>query len=315
MRYPTTAPTLVSLGDHAEVCGVALPWPVEPATCSLSLAPAPLARSDYAAPDLSCFQPGHYPVAGTPATAVMSGVAKIFVLSQACPSNLLTIEVHTVQRTGQITDGDIGPLVGTAVTTTSTCGVAVADDRCGTLYECPYTYTGVPTETEIVVLTKGSQWTPFYEYTYIPGAAVVAGGYGHDVTAFASADFPQALGGTTSPGNGVIVGEVRDCDDVLLSGAVVGTSASSTTSTYFNPSVTSTTASGKWAAADPGALSTLDIGLYVALDLPPGQASVAAIGLLDGKVTTAGYYDNAYVYAASITAVTFRGLRPFQVAP
>ena len=61
---------------------------------------------------------------------------------------------------------------------------------------------------------------------------------------------------------------------------------------------------------DANATSTL--GLYAALDVAPGPVNIAAAGVLDGQVVGVGFF-KARVFADSVTSVTFRGLRPFQL--
>ncbi|MFT3771324.1 MAG: hypothetical protein QM820_38400 [Minicystis sp.] len=192
---------------HNQVCGVAVLDPT-----------AALARStdvkEYAGsgpPDVACFNPASYPKGGASQTVTLEGVAKIF--SHGCESKDVKIEIY------EVVDADIGTTpIGTPVTTASDCtvdGVASTNEDCGTRYECKYTYAGVPTEKELLVLTKGTLWAPLYSYNlYIPNAEVQNGKYTHDVRALATDDYtviPQAaIGGPITPGNGAIAGEVHD---------------------------------------------------------------------------------------------------------
>ena len=242
----------------------------------------------------------------------MSGVAKIF--SHGCESNSLTIEVHTVNRTGGRRRRQHRPARRDGG---DDAGRLHHDGRrrpsnmdCGTRYECKYSYPNVPTETELVILTQGSLWAPLYEYNdYIPDAEVMNGTWTHDVRALANDDYsaiPQAaIGSSIMTGYGAIAGEVHDCGNVRLSGATVGVNASNQGFTYFDSNEASP-------LPDTSATSTSILGLYAAFDIAPGPVSVAAVGLVGGKVTTVGYFP-AYVYANAVTAVTFQGLRPFQV--
>ncbi len=297
----------VAQGIDNQVCGVPLAAP----TAALKRSSTVMEFAGSGPPDLSCFQPANYPKAGTSTKVTMSGVARIF--SHGCESNSLNIEVHTVKRTGGADDGSLGPLVGKAVLTASDCtasGVATSNMDCGTRYECKYSYSGVPSETELAILTNGSMWAPLYEYNdYIPNADVTGGTWTHDVRALASDDYsviPQAaIGSGINPGLGALAGEVHDCGNVRLSGATVGTNVANEALTYFDNDEASP-------LPDTSATSTSILGLYAAFDLAPGPASVAALGLVGGKVTTVGYFP-AYIYANSVTAVTFQGVRPFQI--
>ena len=301
--------TLVTAADKDQVCGVAVPSP----TMELARSSNVMEFAGSGPPDLSCYTAMPYPAAGTSMMVTMSGVAKIF--SHGCQSSSLTIEVHTVMRTGGANDGEVGPIVGTAVTTAADCtatGVMSTAD-CGTRYECKYSYPNVPTETELAILTNGAQWAPLYEYNnYIPNAAVTGGMYTHDVRALASDDYSAipavtSLGGPIDPGLGALAGEVHDCGNVRLTNATVDTNVSRRAFTYFDSNEQSPLPLSSQTA-------TSVLGLYAAFDLKPGPASVAALGLVSGKITTVGYF-KAFIHANSVTAVTFQGLRPFQVKP
>jgi hypothetical protein len=294
-------------GDHTQVCGVALPDPSKALARSANV----MEFAGSGPPDLSCFTPAKYPTAGTSATVTMSGVARIF--SHGCQSNELTIQVYPVKHTGGADDAMPGTQVGATVTTVMDCtadGVQSMVADCGTRYECKYTYPGVPTETDLVILTSGDLWAPLYEYNnYIPSSEVTNGTWSHDVRALASDDYsaiPQAaIGASIMPGNGAIAGEVHDCGNVRLSGATVDTNVYREGLTYFDSDEASP-------LPDTSASATSDLGLYAAFDLAPGPASVAALGLVDGKITTVGYYP-ARIFANAVTAVTFQGVRPWQV--
>jgi hypothetical protein len=300
--------SLVTAADHTQVCGVAVPSP----TIALARSSTVMEFAGSGPPDLSCYQPANYPKAGTSQMVTMSGVARIF--SHGCQSNQLTIEVHTVVRTGGADDGDVGPVVGTAVMTAADCtatGVQSMDSDCGTRYECTYTYPDVPSETELVILTSGAMWAPLYEYNdYIPTAQVMNGAWSHDVRALASDDYsaiPEvAIGATIPSGQGALAGEVHDCGNVRLTNATVDTNVAREALTYFDSDEESPLPLSSQTA-------TSDLGLYAAFDLKPGPIGVAALGLVGGQITTVGYY-KAFIHPNAVTAVTFQGLRPFQIA-
>jgi hypothetical protein len=253
-------------------------------------------------PDLACVTAGNYPKKGTSQVVKMSGVVKIF--SHGCESKNVTIEVFKV--TG---DADIEAApVSAAVTTAAECmttGVATMDNGdCGTRYECKYSYPGVPSETPLVIRTQGDFWAPLYDYNiYIPNAQVTGGAWTHDVRALATDDYsviPQAaIGGPITPGNGAIAGEVHDCGDVRVHGATVDVDVQKKVVTYF-------TDNEDHPLPDLAATSTSILGLYAALDVPPGPANVAALGMVGGNLTTVGYF-RVKVFPDSVTAITFRG--------
>ena len=295
----TTNCALVTSNYHEQVCGV----PVLSPKAELGRSSSVKEFSGSGPPDLTCLAAGHYPKKGTSQNVKMSGVVKMF--SHGCESKNVSIAVFAV--TGDADINEASPL-GTPVTTGAECmttGVASTDSGdCGTRYECKYSYDGVPTETELVIRTKGDFWAPLYDYNiYVPNAQVKGGVWAHDVRALATDDYsviPQAaIGGPITPGNGAIAGEVHDCGDVRLHGAAVDVDVQKKVVTYF-------TDNEDHPLPDLAATSTSILGLYAALDVPPGPANVAALGLVGGKLTTVGYF-RVKVYPDAVTAITFRG--------
>jgi hypothetical protein len=302
-------------GAKVDVCGVGLPSP------QLSGEILELQRSNNVeefagsgAVDLSCYSPENYPAApGTPQMATVKGIAKIF--SHGCNSKDLSIEIYTVKRTGGADDGEPDQLVGTAVTTPADCtdiGVLEDDhDECGDRWECTYEYANVPTETELLIKTGGALWAPLYEYgLYVPNSELAAdGSYEKDVRALDKGDYtalPQvAMGKQISPGNGAIGGEIHDCGDVRLTNAVIDIDQPKFLVTYF-------TDNEDTPLPDPSKKVSSTLSIYSAMDVPPGPVTIAAAGVIDGKLVTAGHM-KARVFADAVTSVTFRGLRGFQV--
>lgn len=303
---------LVAPGEKNQVCGVAVPA----ATTALTRSANVMEYAGSGPPDLSCFAPSGYPKAGTPQMVTVSGLAQIF--AHGCASTGLDIEIHKVIRSSGADNGMIGDLVGTAFTTPASCttsatGFAGPDPNMacgGTVYECKFTYPDVPTETELIFLTKGSAWTPLYEYNdYIPNSAVTGGMWTHNVRALSSDDYSAiaqtAIGATIPEGNGAIAGETHDCQNVRLGGATVGVNVQVKQLVYFTDD-----------EADPlpdlTASSTSALGLFAALDIEPGPVTVGAVGLVDGKLTTVGW-SQVQVYANAVTVATFAGPLPFQI--
>jgi hypothetical protein len=303
--------TVVPTSDKTQVCGVALPSPTTTLTRSANV----MEFAGSGPPELSCFLPANYPTAGTPQMVTVSGLAKIF--AHGCASTGLDIEIHKVTRTSDSHNGEMGALVGKAITTPMDCstpatGMSVPDPsmNCSEIYECVFTYPDVPTETELVILTKGNEWAPLYEYNdYIPNSQVKAGVWTHNVRALATDDYSAiaqaALGQPITPGNGAVAGEAHDCGDVRLIGATVDVNVERKLLTYFTTNEANP-------LPDTSATATTALGLYAALDVSPGPVSVGALGLVDGKITTVGWYQ-VQVYPDSVTAVTFQGPRPFQI--
>lgn len=301
---------LVDSADVGQVCGVPFADPGVASMRSMNV-------EEYAGsgpPDLSCLAPGGYPAPpGVPETVTMNGHVRI--LSHGCESKSVSIEVHRVKRTGGADDGAIDALVGAPVTTSADCkstGLKFDDSNgnCGIRYLCPYSYAGVPTETELIVKTSGAAWATMFEYNvYLPSSAVTSGAVARDLRALDADDyviFPQAaLGGPVAPGHGMILGEVHDCGDVRLAGAVVNVDVQKKLLAY-------TTSNETYPLPDLAADVTSELGMYLALDVSPGPARVAAAGKVAGELRTLGFA-RVQVMSDAVSLVTFHGLLPFQV--
>lgn len=306
-------------GAVVDVCGVALQEPsLGGDLIELDRSPNVEEFAGSGAPDLSCYSPSGFPDApGTSEMVTMQGIAKIF--SHGCESKNLEISVFEVIRDGSADDGKPGAMVGSTVMTDEDCTVAgVPEDNedctdakfAEQRWECRYTYPDVPTETELMVVTEGQGWAPLYEYNlYIPNDEVVDGAYEKDVRALAQDDYqliPQtAMGKNIEAGNGAIGGEVHDCGDVRLINAIVDIDQPRALLSYFTDDETAP-------LPDVNAKATGTLGLYAALDVPPGPFNIAAAGVIDGQLVGVGFF-KARVFANAVTSVTFRGLRPFQL--
>ncbi|MFO0617760.1 MAG: hypothetical protein U0414_34525 [Polyangiaceae bacterium] len=295
--------------ENVQVCGVALQAPTDELQRSSTVKEFPGSGP----PKVSCYEAANYPKApGTSAMVTAKGVAKIF--SSGCESKNLSITFHKVKR-GGAEDGALGDVVGATVVTPADCkvdGVASANDKCGMRYECNYAYPNVPTETELAIKTEGTgTWSPLIQYNiYIPSSEVVGGEWVHDVRALAADDYTAipavAVGGITK-GNGVVAGEIHDCEDVRLINATANTDRPSRKFTYFGSDEDNP-------LPDIQATSTGRLGLYAAFDIVPGPITVAATGLVNGEVVTLGQH-RVYVYPDSVTSVTFKGMQPYQLPP
>jgi hypothetical protein len=300
------------------------------------------------APNLSCFEPGSYPKkppAGAPLTVTLQGVVKPFsnggcneqhlIGTKADRSDAVRIEIHTVKRTSDPeTDGLPDQLVGTPLVLSSDNGIEEEDvTSCSgdPRYNRKYSYAGVPLYTELIVKTSSADlsWRPLYAYVYFtetdsdaagdPAFSAAAGTYAYDARALEGSDFnviPQAaIGKTMAPGNGAVGGEVHDCDNIRLQFARVDVTAPRYDVTYYNDDQDKPRPDASRRDVGTGATS-----IYSALDVTvTGEstfARVAGTGLVpDGdkaKLVGLGYHD-VRVFKNSVTSVTLRGLRPFQV--
>lgn len=278
-----------------------------------------------APPNLSCFSsPGEV---GTSKPVVMEGIVEAF--SNGCDLSNVRVEVYTVDTDpSSATYRDKVALVGTPVLTDDFETVAEEEEDCpdDTVQNRRYRYEGVPTYTELMVVTStaeagGSkpQWKPLYTYNlYIseedPDFDATTEVYTRDQRALADSDFQLiptvAMGSTISRGNGAVGGEVHDCDNIRLQNAMVDINVTRSIVAYFNDDELKP-------LPDTGRtqLGTGRTSIWSALNVPPGLARVAATGLIevDGaeQLVTLGHYD-IRIFPDAVTSVTFRGRRPFQ---
>jgi hypothetical protein len=276
--------------------------------------------------DLSCFDKATWPKADSSQTVEITGYVRNF--SNGCDVVGTQIEIFPVKRTGGADDGTLGARIGDPViiadqpcsdATPDVCQLVVVDGKCDSSNPRrwrKFSYKGVPSETELVIKTgpsaSASGYTTLYDYNiYVKDSDIKNGQWEHDVRAIIQSDYTLiptvAFGSTIASGNGAIAGEVHDCGEVRVSGAIVNVSARHSVPVgYF-------TENENAPLPDANKNSTSSLGLYAAYDLAPGPARISAVGTVGGKVVSLGYYD-VQVFPNAITAMTFRGLRPFQAA-
>jgi hypothetical protein len=302
-------------GSLVDVCGVPLPAPeVAGEIIELERSKNVEEFSGTGAPDLSCFEAGSFPDApGTPENVTFQGIVKIF--SHGCETSEVAIEAFTVLRDGSANDGMPDQSVASTMTAEDCTleGVEEENEDCtefdGVRWECRYTLENMPTETELMIVTSGTGWATLYEYNvYASNGEAQDGMFEKDIRAIVTDDYnviPQtAIGKSIENGNGAVGGEVHDCGDVRLTNAIVDVDIDREL-TYFTDNELTP-------LPDAGAKATSTLGLYAALDVREGPITVAAGGVVDGALVGTGIF-RARVFPNSITSVTFRGLRPFQV--
>jgi hypothetical protein len=277
--------------------------------------------------DLGCLAAPATP--GTPQTITITGHVKLFSSGQDSAG----VKVEVFQE-GPNGDGSLGSPVGTAFTTTNddatdpplqplvTWLSNCADPGCKFR---SYSIPGVPTETRLIVKTSDASgqpttWADLYDYNiYFSNGAVSGGQVEYDPSAVAVTDIntvATAAGGfTVKPDKGLLAGEVHDCGDVRLSGAMVDTDATHEGPMfYFTDNEADPLPDQE---RGPKGEGTSELGLFGALNLDTGAPiHISAIGVIptpDGKTEDAllGSY-TIQVYAGAVTALSFRGRRPWQ---
>ncbi len=277
------------------------------------------------APDLGCFMDGGLPTSGEVRTVTMYGVVEIF--DNGPDTSDVTIDVLQ----------EDGTLVGSAI--------ALVGDPAGPCVETDIQYEGgepvferqlgfylipdVPTETPLIVRARGDSnfWRNVHTYGVVISnddieeapaadacetvAALDGPLYEYRPQILSTSDWNSIVdaAGLTEgirSGSGILLGEVRDCGNVRLELAQVGTFPLAVGRTYFNGNPN-----------DPRpdraqVEGTGVLGLYAGLDIPEGPVNVTAIGRTGGQTVSLGWY-GARVFAGAVTRVSLRGLRAHQI--
>jgi hypothetical protein len=322
---PSTPPA--SCGSKLSVCGVCVAAPTNEAQRTSGWKE----YSGTGPVDTSCFDAANVKPLGTPKNVNMRGWVRIF--ANGPDSNNVKIEVFKEGPNGSLgdkvgegaSDGTLttfadGAPAGTQIELITVQGQVDKVQRTLYPYEIKATTTsGIPTETPLIVKTTSSTanagWFPLYDYNIVArNDALVGSGanvaYNYPVRALGNDDYVSILKAAYNrlpdAGQSAIAGEVHDCGDVRLQYATVGLAPTGSfplfylTDTEDNP-------------LPQGSLkSTAGMGLYAVGALNPNTYTVAALGMIGGKTTSLGTY-TVQTFPDSVTAISFRGLRPWQV--
>ncbi len=266
--------------------------------------------------DLGCLDsPGEL---GPSKTVTLKGFVRLF--SSGNDSAGVKVEIF---KEGP--NGALGEKVGNPVVTTN--NNAFQEPKPAWLKKCPeggctfraYTYEGVPTETPLIVKTSdvnpgGSQWKELYDYnilfrnTQVQADNTVA----HDPSAVASTDVntvASAAGGfIAKPDKGVLAGEIHDCGDVRLSGAMLDTDLAHEADVFYFGENESDPLPDQTQAR----LGTSRLGLFGALNFQTGvPVRLTAVGRHNGQIVVLGTHI-VQMFPNSVTALSLRGRRPWQ---
>ena len=252
-----------------------------------------------------------------PQTVTIKGFVRLF--SSGSDSVGVRIEVY---KEGP--NGTLGEKVGQAVDTKDTD--AVLEPKPTWLKKCPeggcsfraYTYAGVPTETPLIIKTSdvnatGKRWKELYDYNILfRNKAIKDGVIAHDPAAVASTDVNTvaAAAGGFSPKDdkGVLAGEVHDCEDVRLSGAMVDTDVPHEADLFYFGDNESDPLPDRQQARD----GTSRLSLFGALNFATGvPIRVTAVGKLKGETVLLGTHV-VQTFPGAVTALSLRGRRPTQ---
>jgi len=281
--------------------------------------------------DLGCLDA---PVAlGTPKNVTIKGFVRVF--SSGGDSAGVKVEIFK-----EGANGALGDLVGQAAVTTtegkffttteakyfSTPPGGSGPQKPTYLKKCPdggctfreFTYAGVPTETPLIVKTSdatgGSTWASFYDYNiYFANSAVGAGDeVYYEPAAVAATDIntvASAAGGfTVKQDRGLLAGEVHDCGDVRVSGAMVDTDVAHEGEMFYFGENESDPLPDKSRSSQ----GTSKLATFGTLNLPTGvPMRISAVGKVGGQTVLLGTY-TVQAFPGSVTALSFRGRRPWQ---
>lgn len=187
-------------------------------------------------------------------------------------------------------------------------------------YEGRYEIPNIPMHQPLVVRTSGLDeyddviWgvmaqVNVYLKTTDAEYDDVEGTYELDAQVLSRADWgiiPCTFGlcGGISAGYGAIAGEVHDCAGLRLKGAQVGFYPQGSYFGYFNGNPVSTVPLGTQLAA-----GTNNLGLYAGFELPGGDFTVEAWGLVGGTPTLLGSH-NTFVFEDSVTVLSINDGKP-----
>lgn len=286
--------------------------------------------------NLSCFDPANWPTAGASERVTMWGYVRVF--GNGGDSQHIRVTVYRPNA-----DGTPGEMIGSAVTDLTHPANGTEDVLSPTRDRVLFTRSlggyhieNVPTETELLVVTEADAadstarmlWSHrIYDYNIalrnaeinaetppmrIPGARhvrfnarVISNGDWQSIPA------TSALTEGIGAGRGALAGEVHDCDDVRLANATVESRPRRVwdgPTVYFSDNDTNPLPD-----LSRGGIGTSLLGTYALLDVNPGPITVVATGYdASMRLVHLGSY-RARIFPDSVTVVTFRGLRPWQV--
>jgi hypothetical protein len=261
---------------------------------------------------------------GTPKTVKLQGFVKLF--SSGNDSQGVKIEIFKEGPSGAI-----GDPVGTPYVTTND---DVKDPPQTPLptwsTKCPsegcklrsYSIDGVPTETPLIIKTSdatgtGNLWSELYDYNiYFSNGSVDGQGIAHyDTSAVAATDVntvAATVGLSVKSDKGLIAGEVHDCGDVRISGAMVDTDLPHEAEMFYFGENEADPLPDRSRA--PQGLGTSKLGLFGALNFPTGQPiRISAVVKHGGADVLIGAY-TVQAFPGAVTALSLRGRRPWQTA-
>jgi hypothetical protein len=286
--------------------------------------------------NLSCFDAANWPTAGTSERVTMWGYVRVF--GNGNDSQHIRVTVYRPNA-----DGTPGEMIGTTVSELTHPANGTEDVLSPTRDRVLFTRNlggyhieNVPTETELLVVTEADAadstarmlWShKIYDFNVmlrnaevnaetapmaLPGtrrarfnARVISNGDWQSIPA------TSALTEGIGAGRGALAGEVHDCDDVRLANATVESFPRRVwdgPTVYFSDNDTNPLPD-----LSRGGIGTSLLGTYALLDVNPGPLTVVATGYDNNmRLVHLGSY-RARVFPDSVTIVTFRGLRPWQV--
>ena len=271
------------------------------------------------APNLDCL--ANPAPLGASKMVTLAGVVKLF--SSGNDSQGVKIEIFKEGANGQLGDQVGTPYVTSGDDTKDPPQIQTWSTKCpsGGCKLRAFSIPNVPTETPLIIKTSdatgtGAQWSDLYDYNvYIANGTVDASNSAHyDASVVAATDVntvASAAGGLTiKPDKGVIAGEVHDCADVRISGAMVDSDLPHEGPMfYFGENEADPLPDTE---RGPTGAGTSKLGLFGTLNMQSDvPIRLSAVVKSNGKDVLLGTY-TVQAFPGAVTALSFRGRRPWQ---
>jgi hypothetical protein len=250
----------------------------------------------------------------------------VWLFSSGVDSQGVKVDVYTENNPntdGSVSSNPIGSYTTTAADPPDPINTSWSSKCASGCSFRQYTIPSVPTETPLVIKTSDAtgsgMWATVYEYNvYFSNSSLVTpdGGGVAEATYLATATATVDLGVVAgvvglsfNASDGLLIGEVHDCNDVRLSDATVGVTVPPQGQLFYFTSDEGNP------LPDQQAHDTEALGMFGGINFPAGvPVRVTAMGndpANAGRFLMLGTYV-VRAYPGAVTAISLRGRRPWQ---